>query len=50
MLSGRAPFQARSRQECAAAIMTRINGGEFDFNSVEWEHVSSQAKNITRGM
>lgn len=50
MLSGRAPFQARSRDDSAAAIMHRIKGGQFDFNGPEWEHVSPQAKNITKGM
>jgi ribosomal protein S6 kinase alpha-5 len=49
MLSGRAPFQARSREDSAAAIMARIKGGQFDFNGPEWEHVSPQAKNITKG-
>ncbi|OXA45178.1 Ribosomal protein S6 kinase alpha-5 [Folsomia candida] len=50
MLSGRAPFQARSREETAAAIMARIKGGQFDFNGTEWQHVSPQAKNVTKGM
>ena len=50
MLSGRAPFQARSREDSAAAIMARIKGGQFDFNGPEWDHVSPQAKNITKGM
>jgi len=50
MLSGRAPFQARSRDDSAAAIMARIKGGQFDFNGPEWEHVSPQAKNVTKGM
>ncbi|XP_021945279.1 ribosomal protein S6 kinase alpha-5 isoform X3 [Folsomia candida] len=50
MLSGRAPFQARSREDSAAAIMARIKGGQFDFNGTEWQHVSPQAKNVTKGM
>jgi len=50
MLSGRAPFQARSREDSAAAIMARIKGGQFDLSGPEWEHVSPQAKNITKGM
>lgn len=49
MLSGRAPFQARSREDSAAAIMARIKGGQFDFNGPEWQHVSPQAKNVTKG-
>lgn len=50
MLSGRAPFQARSREDSSAAIMARIKDGDFDFNGPEWVHVSPQAKNITKGM
>jgi len=50
MLSGRAPFQARSREDSAASIMARIKGGQFDFSGPEWDHVSPQAKNITKGM
>jgi hypothetical protein len=49
MLSGRAPFHARSRDDSAAAVMARIKGGEFNFNDDAWTHVSAQAKYLTRG-
>ncbi|GLH15555.1 uncharacterized protein GBIM_19983 [Gryllus bimaculatus] len=38
MLSGRAPFHARSRDDSAAAVMARIKGGEFHFNADAWAH------------
>ncbi|XP_067007640.1 ribosomal protein S6 kinase alpha-5 [Anabrus simplex] len=50
MLSGRAPFHARSRDDSAAAVMARIKGGEFNFNADAWAHVSSQAKYLTKGL
>ena len=49
MLSGRAPFHAQSRDDSAAAVMARIKGGEFDFNADAWNHVSAQAKYVTKG-
>lgn len=49
MLSGRAPFHARSRDDSAAAVMARIKGGEFNFNDDAWTHVSAQAKYVTKG-
>lgn len=49
MLSGRAPFHARSRDDSAAAIMSRIKGGEFHFNDEAWAPVSQQAKALTKG-
>lgn len=49
MLSGRAPFHAQSRDDSAAAVMARIKGGEFDFSADAWNHVSSQAKYVTKG-
>ncbi|XP_063216041.1 ribosomal protein S6 kinase alpha-5-like isoform X2 [Bacillus rossius redtenbacheri] len=50
MLSGRAPFHARSRDDSAAAVMARIKGGEFHFNTDAWTHVSAQAKQLTKGL
>ncbi|XP_059485343.1 ribosomal protein S6 kinase alpha-5-like isoform X2 [Neocloeon triangulifer] len=50
MLSGRAPFHARSRDDSAAAVMARIKGGEFSFSADAWCHVSSAAKRVTRGL
>ncbi|KAJ4441201.1 hypothetical protein ANN_11052 [Periplaneta americana] len=50
MLSGRAPFHARSRDDSAAAVMARIKGGDFNFNADAWAHVSSQAKYVTKGL
>nr|CAD7265487.1 unnamed protein product [Timema shepardi] len=50
MLSGRAPFHARSRDDSAAAVMARIKGGEFNFNADAWAHVSAQAKYVTKGL
>ncbi|XP_047108587.1 ribosomal protein S6 kinase alpha-5-like isoform X1 [Schistocerca piceifrons] len=50
MLSGKAPFHARSRDDSAAAVMARIKGGEFNFNADAWAHVSSQAKYLTKGL
>lgn len=49
MLSGRVPFHARSRDDSAAAIMSRIKGGEFNFHDEAWGPVSSQAKSLTKG-
>jgi len=50
MLSGRAPFHAQSRDDSAAAVMGRIKGGEFDFSADAWNHVSAQAKYVTKGL
>jgi hypothetical protein len=49
MLSGRAPFHARSRDDSAAAVMARIKGGEFSFHADAWNHVSAEAKYVTKG-
>uniref|UniRef100_T1JBX6 Ribosomal protein S6 kinase n=1 Tax=Strigamia maritima TaxID=126957 RepID=T1JBX6_STRMM len=48
MLSGKAPFQTRSR-DSASAIMQRIKDGEFTFNGPEWTHVSTLAKKVIQG-
>lgn len=50
MLSGKAPFQSYSREASAAVIMHRIKEGEFNFSGVQWEIVSSQAKDVIRGL
>ena len=50
MLSGRAPFHARSRDDSAAAIMSRIKEGDFNFNAEAWHNVSHAAKQLTKGM
>ncbi|XP_023701580.1 ribosomal protein S6 kinase alpha-5 isoform X2 [Cryptotermes secundus] len=50
MLSGRAPFHARSRDDSAAAVMARIKGGEFSFHADAWNHVSAEAKYVTKGL
>lgn len=49
MLSGRVPFHARSRDDSAAAVMSRIKGGEFNFHDEAWGPVSNQAKSLTKG-
>lgn len=50
MLSGRAPFHARSRDQSAAAIMSKIKEGDFNFNADAWQNVSSAAKQLTKGL
>lgn len=50
MLCGRAPFHARSRDDSAAAVMARIKGGEFSFDSPAWHEVSTEAKIVTAGL
>lgn len=49
MLSGRAPFHARSRDESATAVIARIKAGEFDFHASAWQSVSHEAKVLTKG-
>ncbi|XP_042220692.1 ribosomal protein S6 kinase alpha-5-like isoform X2 [Homarus americanus] len=50
MLSGRAPFQSRSKDDTSASIIARIKGGSFDMSGPEWLTVSSQAKKIIKGL
>ncbi|XP_034234012.1 ribosomal protein S6 kinase alpha-5-like [Thrips palmi] len=50
MLSGRAPFHARSRDHSAASIMSKIKEGDFNFNADAWQNVSSAAKQLTKGL
>lgn len=50
MLCGRAPFHARSRDDSALAVMTRIKSGEFSFSSPAWAGVSQEAKAVVQGL
>lgn len=50
MLSGRAPFQSRSKDDTSASIIARIKGGSFDMSGPEWLTISSQAKNLIKGL
>lgn len=50
MLSGRAPFLARSRDDSSVAIMNRIKEGDFSFCGGAWESVSHEAKELTKGL
>nr|XP_053639743.1 ribosomal protein S6 kinase alpha-5-like isoform X1 [Cherax quadricarinatus] len=50
MLSGRAPFQSRSKDDTSASIIARIKGGSFDMSGPEWLAVSSQAKKLIKGL
>ncbi|XP_046676934.1 ribosomal protein S6 kinase alpha-5-like isoform X2 [Homalodisca vitripennis] len=50
MLSGRAPFHARSRDESPSAVIARIKSGEFHFHAESWCSVSHEAKSLTKGL
>lgn len=50
MLSGRAPFQSRSKDDTSASIIARIKDGSFDMSGPEWISVSSQAKKLIKGL
>lgn len=50
MLSGRPPFQSRSGDDSAAAVIARIKAGIFDFHADAWSSVSSEAKSLTKGL
>lgn len=50
MLSGKTPFQTYSRDVSAAVIMQRIKEGEFRFSGPQWKVVSSQAREVIRGL
>ncbi|KAK3861316.1 hypothetical protein Pcinc_032696 [Petrolisthes cinctipes] len=50
MLSGRAPFQSRSKDDTSASIIARIKDGSFDMSGPEWVSVSSQAKKLIKGL
>lgn len=49
MLSGKAPFLARSRDDSSVAIMNRIKEGDFSFDAGAWDSVSIAAKELTKG-
>lgn len=50
MLCGKAPFHARSRDETVSSIMTRIKDGDFNFDSPNWQGVSTEAKFVVEGL
>ena len=50
MLSGKTPFQTYSRETSAALIMQRIREGEFRFSGPQWKVVSTEAKEVIRGL
>lgn len=50
MLSGKTPFQTYSRETSAALIMQRIREGEFRFSGPHWKVVSTEAKDVIRGL
>ncbi|CAH0546581.1 unnamed protein product [Brassicogethes aeneus] len=50
MLSGKAPFHARSQDETVSAIMERIKQGDFNLTSPAWEGVSREAKDVVQGL
>jgi len=50
MLSGRVPFQVgNSSDDQAAAIMHEIKIGRFNFDTPEWDNVSTAAKALIQG-
>lgn len=49
MLCGQVPFTVRTKYESASDIMKRIQNAEFSFDSAEWQHVSSEAKDLIAG-
>ena len=50
MLSGRVPFQSSTRDRSAESIMRRIKGGEFSLKARQFESVSSEAKELIKGL
>lgn len=50
MLSGKVPFQTKSKNDSASTIMRRIKDGQFDFSSSEWKDVSQKAKDLIQGL
>ncbi|XP_050404797.1 ribosomal protein S6 kinase alpha-5 [Patella vulgata] len=50
MLSGKAPFRARSKEDTASDIMDRIKGGDFNLTDSDWHTVSDQAKKLIKGL
>lgn len=50
MLSGRGPFQSHPREVSAAAVMKRINEGEFCMKGNQWKGVSTEAKDVIKGL
>jgi len=50
MLSGRSPFYSKTRTDSASHVMRRIKEGDFRLEGEAWRYVSSQAKNLTKGL
>ncbi|KAI1704433.1 protein kinase domain-containing protein [Ditylenchus destructor] len=50
MLSGKVPFHAKSINESAADIISRIRVAEFSFEDPVWESVSDSAKDLINGL
>lgn len=50
MLSGRGPFQSHPREVSAALVMKRINEGEFCMKGSQWKSVSTEAKEVIKGL
>jgi hypothetical protein len=48
MLCGHVPFQVQPGDD-GAAMMARIEGEEFNFNIDALDHISSEAKYVTKG-
>lgn len=48
MLCGHAPFQVQPRDD-GAAVMARIKGEEFGSNINALDHISLEAKYVTKG-
>lgn len=49
MLSGKPPFHCPSIDDSAAAIMSRIKEGDFNFKAEAWNSVSIEAKQLIKG-
>ncbi|XP_018901176.1 ribosomal protein S6 kinase alpha-5 isoform X2 [Bemisia tabaci] len=50
MLSGKPPFHCPSIDDSAAAIMSRIKEGDFNFKAEAWNSVSIEAKQLIKGL
>ena len=50
MLSGRSPFYSRLKTDSASHVMRRIKEGDFRLEGEAWRCVSTQAKNLTKGL
>ena len=50
MLSGRSPFYSKLRTDSASHVMRRIKEGDFRLEGEAWRYVTTQAKNLTKGL